>query len=74
MKFHLKPFPDTRVTPVYRDNDGAWVFDEYPPLGGEICRGPFPTRAAARDARRTAVADAKGSGAIWDMEWARAGR
>ena len=46
-----KPFTDTVKGPVEKTRSG-WGWYDYPPLGDDVWRGDFATRATAREARK----------------------
>lgn len=46
-----KPFASTVKGPIEKTSTG-WGWYDYPPIGSEIWRGDFTTRAAARLARK----------------------
>ena len=62
----FKPFKDTTHNPVEKWGD-SWGWFIYPPVGEERWSGDYPTRQAAREARKGAMQGSKGSGAF--AEW-----
>lgn len=65
----MKPLKDSTVTAPEKNANGTWSFQEFPPLGGDIYHGDYPTRSAARLARAEVVAGSKGSGVRAEVQF-----
>jgi hypothetical protein len=72
MTMNTKPFANSTVTQPEKNKDGTWSFQEFPPMGGDIYHGDYPSRSAARKARAEVVSSVQGSGARAELAFARA--
>jgi hypothetical protein len=60
--FKVNPFKDDQQSEVTRFPNGKWGWWIYPSLGEERSSEDFPTRQAAREARRENAEKLRGTG------------